>query len=957
MIHSEDSVPPSAPSVRAVPGSPGSWLLHWLRRPDVSKHLVEQAEQEAGRHLAGWAGQSIDEVRAQLGGSAEPLSDIEAAERLSRYGPNQIAQEKSPAWYLQLLRAFINPFNAILVLLGTVSLVMDVIVAAPQDRTWKTVITMSVMVLVAVALRFSQEFRSNRAAEKLKALVHTTATVIRRLTDPQAAGGAMTPQQVERPMSCLVPGDLVHLSAGDMVPADVRLVRAKDLMISQAMLTGEAMPVEKTVPEGAAHGAGASPHSDIPADDRSGPVSPGGVPGATSGPATAISVFDLPTICFMGTSVISGSAVGLVVATGSHTYFGVMAKTLVGQHVETSFEKGVNRVSWVLIRFMMVMVPIVFLLNGFIKGAWLDAFMFSVAVAVGLIPEMLPMIVSTNLAKGAIVMARRKCVVKRINAIQNIGAMDVLCTDKTGTLTQDQIILERYLDAEGIEDEAVLSYAYLNSAYQTGLKNLMDVAVIRRAKAILAGRQDLKDQLKVDEVPFDFQRRRMSVVLSRPGSAGHQMICKGAVEEMLAICTRMLKGGHPVAIDDAERERIRAHVASLNEDGMRALLVAYRDIMPTQSQYGKSDERDLILVGYIGFLDPPKDSVKPALHALRVLGIQVKVITGDSDIVTRRVCSQVGLEIGGVLLGADIERLTDADLANRVEATTIFARQSPAQKSRIIRALKSHGHTVGFLGDGINDAAALREADVGISVDTAVDIAKESADIILLEKDLVVLQQGVEIGRTIFGNIIKYIKMTASSNFGNVFSILVASAFLPFLPMLAVQLLIQNLLYDFSQISIPWDRVDEDYLRVPRKWDASSITKFMIFIGPLSSIFDITTFCVMWFVFGANSPEKQALFQSGWFVEGLLSQTLIVHMIRTQKIPFVTSSATLPVLLLTGTIMAVGIAIPFTPLAGAIGLQALPASYFAWLAATLLGYCVLTQVVKAWYIRIYKVWL
>jgi Mg2+-importing ATPase len=601
---------------------------------------------------------------------------------------------------------------------------------------------------------------------------------------------------------------------------------------------------------------------------------------------------------------------------------------------------------------MAVMVPVVFLINGLDKHDWLQAFLFALSVAVGLTPEMLPLIVTANLGKGALAMSRRKVVVKRLNAIQNFGAMDVLCTDKTGTLTLDRIVLERHLDLDGQASDEALEYGYLNSRFQTGLKNLMD-------KAVLAHR-DLEPMARrfalVDEIPFDFQRRRMSVVLAG-GDGQHLLVCKGAVEEMLSICTAARLEGIDTTLDDARRAEIRAMTRRLNEDGLRVLVVAIGRENRSGGAYGVADEANLTAIGCLAFLDPPKDSAATAIAALREHGVAVKVITGDNEAVTRKICREVGLEVAHSAQGRDIEPLDDATLDTLVARTTVFAKMSPLQKSRVVRSLQRLGHTVGFLGDGINDAPALHDADVGISVDTATDIAKESADIILLEKNLMVLEEGVLEGRVTFGNVIKYIKMTASSNFGNVLSILVASLFLPFLPLLPLQILVLNLLYDISQLSIPFDRMDEEYLQTPQRWDASDIGRFMVRIGPVSSIFDMTTFALLWYVFDANSVAQQGLFQSGWFVESLLTQTLVVHMIRTRKIPFLQSYAAAPVLGLTTAIIAIGLLIPHTVIGAKLGMVATPPVYFAWLAATVLGYAVTTQLVKVFYIRRYGRWL
>ena len=849
-----------------------------------------------------------DALLAVLETSVHGLDEERITERLHRDGANEVSHEKPPHWSLQLLRAFKNPFIVVLLVLAVVQLV-----TTPDDLSGPIII--AVMVGISVLLSFTQEYRSSRAAEKLKAMVRNTATVTRQASDGHS-------EQIEVPVGELVVGDIVHLGAGDMVPADLRLLAAKDLFISQAILTGESLPVEKAAPSHAqATGAAGNP-------------------------------LDLPTVCYMGTNVISGTASAVVVATGTRSYLGSLAHSMTGQRVQTSFDRGVNSVSWLLIRFMAVMVPIVFLINGLDKHDWTEAFLFALSVAVGLTPEMLPLIVTANLAKGALAMSKRKVVVKRLNAIQNFGAMDVLCTDKTGTLTLDKIVLERHLDLYGEESDEALEYGYLNSRFQTGLKNLMD-------KAVLAHR-DLEPTAAryrvVDEIPFDFQRRRMSVVVANGGSE-HLLICKGAVEEMLAICAHAQVGGTVEPMTDERRREIRAMTHRLNEDGLRVLVVAVRREPAAERAWSVADESGLTAVGCLAFLDPPKDSAATAIGALHQHGVEVKVITGDNEAVTRKICREVGLDVEHSAQGKHIEPLGDDELDALVKRTTVFAKMSPLQKARVVKSLQRQGHTVGFLGDGINDAPALHDADVGISVDTATDIAKESADIILLEKNLMVLEEGVLEGRITFGNIIKYIKMTASSNFGNMFSVLVASAFLPFLPMLPLQILVLNLLYDISQLSIPFDRMDDEYLRKPRKWDASDIGRFMVWIGPVSSIFDMTTFWLMWHVFGANSPAHQALFQSGWFIESLLTQTLIVHMIRTRRIPFLQSAAAAPVLGLTTAIIAIGMLIPYTGLGAKIGMLPLPPPYFAWVAATVLTYCALTQLVKLVYIRRYGRWL
>ncbi len=871
--------------------------------------------------------QTLNDYQTNLLG----LSDAEALERLVTEGENEVAHEKAPPAWKQFLTAFNNPFIYVLMTLAIISFFTDYIIPARQgEETDLTgVIIILTMVTLSGLLRFWQEYRTNRAAESLKSLVRTTTTVLRR----EVSGKSV---RKEIPIKCLVPGDVVLLSAGDMIPADLRLVESRDLFISQAILTGEAIPVEKYDTLG-----------NIAAKNSS----------EADKSSSEAKLLELSNVCLMGTNVSSGTARGIVVATGAKTYFGSLAKSIVGTRSQTSFDKGVNSVSWLLIRFMMVMVPIVLLINGFTKGDWFDATLFSLAVAVGLTPEMLPMIVSSNLAKGAIAMSKHKVIVKRLNAIQNFGAMDVLCTDKTGTLTQDRIVLEHYLDSSGNSDNSILQLAWLNSFHQSGTKNMMDQAIIRRGR----GKKEievLRAYSKIDELPFDFIRRRLSVTVQTPDS-NNMLICKGAAEEMLSVCQTYTLNGESHLLDEQASKEIMTLVNQYNSDGFRVLLLATRILNEDEAKVPltATSEQKLELQGILTFLDPVKESAISAIAALRENGVTVKVFTGDNAVITEKICRDVGLNVGVIMTGGEIEDLDDVVLTEKVEQHTVFCKLTPLQKSRLLKLLQANGHTVGFLGDGINDAPALRDADVGISVDTGTDIAKESADIILLEKDLMVLEQGVIQGRETFGNIIKYLNMTASSNFGNVFSVLIASAFIPFLPMLAIQLLVQNLLYDISQLALPWDKMDKEFLKKPRKWDANNIKRFMIWIGPTSSIFDISTFALMWYVFQANSIAHESLFQSGWFVEGLLSQTLVVHMLRTQKIPFIQSTAAWPVLLTTGSIIALGIYLPFSPFGPIIGLQPLPLSYFPWLVLTLVSYCTVAQLMKVFYIRRFKTWL
>ncbi|ATC35751.1 TPA: magnesium-translocating P-type ATPase [Elizabethkingia anophelis] len=862
-------------------------------------------------------------VYAMLETSEEGLSDNTVKDRVKIYGKNEIATQKAPSWLKQFAHSFFNPFNYILACIAIISLFIDAILVPSEEKDFSTCIIIAIMLLFSTILRFIQEFRSNKAAEALKKMVKTSCLTKRKFKDSE-----------EIEIADIVPGDIILLSAGDMVPADCRILKSKDLFISEAILTGEALPVEKNA-------------FAIKNAKEQNPLT-------------------LQNICFMGTNVVSGSATVVVANTGIFTYFGSISRNLVSKRPETSFDIGVNKVSFLLIQFMLVMTPVIFLINGFVKDDWMQALLFAIAVAVGLTPEMLPMIVTANLAKGAVNMSKKKVIVKRLNAIQNIGAMDILCTDKTGTLTLDKIVLETHLNVRGTDDDEVLKWAYLNSFHQTGLKNLLDQAVLDHAEVHNLMKAD-ELYMKVDEIPFDFERRRMSVVLNT-SKGKHLMISKGAVEEMLSLCKYALDPGDDhslhiendniVPLDEAMKQKILKMSEKLNAEGLRVLLVAIREFEGNHPlNYSVADENNLTLTGFIGFLDPAKPSAEPSIKALHKLGVEVKVITGDNDIVAKKICHDVGIPINNIMLGEELDHVSDEELSRNTDLYSIFAKVSPLQKQRIVKVLKSKGHTVGFMGDGINDAAAIKEADVGISVDTGADIAKESADIILLEKDLMVLRSGVIYGRRTFGNIIKYIKMTASSNFGNMFSMIGASAFLPFLPMLPLQILTQNLLYDVSQSSIPWDTMDKDFLEKPKKWDAGSIKKFMLYIGPLSSIFDYITFAVMFFIFKANTPEHQSLFQTGWFVEGLLSQTLIVHIIRTKKIPFIQSWAAAPVVALTSLIMLIGLSIPFTPIAGYLKMQPLPLSYFPYLLAILTGYCILTQLVKQWFIKKFQQWL
>lgn len=831
----------------------------------------------------------------------EGLLESDAKKRLKKYGPNIIAVEKKKYPVLRFLNLFLTPLPLLLLGLSAVALFTGEIHGAE---------VIVLMVFLSTTLGFIQEYRSNKAAESLRTLVHTTASVLRRRYVSDSS------DRLEVPLENLVPGDIVHLSAGDMVPADMRLLSTKDLFVNQSSLTGESMPAEK-------HANQAQPGK--------------------------VSIPDLFNICFMGTHVVSGTAVGVILATGRRTFFGSIASSIVEQKELTSFDQGVQKYIWLMLRIMLFMVPAVFLINGLVKGNWVEALLFASTVGVGLAPEMLPMLVTINLAKGGIAMSRKKVIVKRLNAIQNFGAMDILCADKTGTLTQDKVILERHVDISGNEDERVLEFAYLNSHYQSGLKNLLDIAVLEHAE-VHKKLHEVNVYQKIDEIPFDFQRRRMSVIVEK-NQLSHLLICKGAVEEILDICDRFQQSEHIRPLKPLQMEATRRVVRALNDDGFRVIAVAYREVSREHVTYEPVDESNLILSGYIAFLDPPKESAGPAIAALHEYGVAVKILTGDNEGVTRKVCHDVGLSVDAILLGSQIEEMSDVELANAVGNAAVFAKLYPQQKARIIAALQKQGHVVGFMGDGINDGPALKAADVGISVDNAADIAKESADIILMEKNLLVIKDGLIEGRKVFGNIIKYIRMSASSNFGNMFSVLGASAFLPFLPMAPVQILFNNLMYDFSQTSVATDYVDDEYISQPRKWELGNIARYIFTIGPISSIFDYVTFALMWFVFKCNTPEHASLFQTAWFVESLLSQTLIVHVIRTGKIPFIQSKPSTPLLVTTLAISIFAAYLPYSNFASKLQMIPLPAVFWLYLSAILLVYLGLTQIIKAYLIK------
>jgi Mg2+-importing ATPase len=837
--------------------------------------------------------QLLRDLRTSLHG----LPEADAEERARTTGPNEVAQERKQGWFIRILKIIRNPLVILLSTLSAVSFLTG-------DARAGTV--MAIMVALSVGLRFWQEARADAAAEKLKAMIHVTATVMR--------DGAAR----EIPLRDLVPGDIVNMAAGDMIPGDVRLLSSKDLFVSQGSLTGESLPVEK--------------FHDPQTKEESSPT-------------------ELKNICFMGTSVESGTATAVVVTTGVQTYLGSMATSITRERVQTSFDQGLNRFTWLMMQFMAVMVPLVFFINGFTKHDWKGAFFFALAVAVGLTPEMLPMIVSVCLSNGALAMSRKKVIVKRLNSIQNFGGMDVLCTDKTGTLTEDRVVLMRHCNVAGRESDDVLLDGYLISYFQTGLKNLLDRAILDtpdfHAKPIL------EKYKKLDEIPFDFTRRMMSVLVQDPEGKSI-LLTKGAPEEVFRHCAQFELDGQLSTMEPEHIAGLKQEYDNLSNDGFRVLAVATKELAGKEI-CAKQDERELILRGYVAFLDPPKDTAARALAALHKNGLAVKILTGDNALVSRKVCKDVGLTADPMLLGGDVEKMSDAELAEAADKAALFARLSPAHKERVIRVLRGKGHVVGFMGDGINDAPALRAADVGISVDTATDIAKESADLILLDKDLMVLEQGVIEGRKVFANIVKYIRMGASSNFGNMFSVLGASAFLPFLPMAPIQVLTNNLLYDFSQVPIPADAVDEEQVTRPRPWNIEEIKRFILFIGPISSIFDYTTFFVMLYVFHCWDPSRAPLFQTGWFVESLMTQTLIIHVIRTNKIPFLQSRASWALTGTTLSIMAFGIWLPYSPMAAALGFARLPGLYWPILLVTLLGYMGLTQVIKVFLLR--KHWI
>lgn len=838
----------------------------------------------------------IEPILRDLNTSLNGLTEEEVKNRIDKYGYNEIGSEIKKSTFIKLLENLKNPLVVLLAVLALVSYITGDSMAAA---------VMAFMVALGVVLKFVQEVKADNSVEKLKSMVSTTATVIR--------DGV----QKEVPLKMIVKGDIIHLASGDMIPADVQLITSKDLFVNQSALTGESLPVEKNIVDGKWD-----------------------------------NVLENPNLCFMGTNVESGTAIAVVLTTGGQTYFGQLSSNMTNERTMTSFDKGINEYTWLMIKFIFIMAPVVFLINGFTKGNWFEAFLFGIAVAVGLTPEMLPMIVTVNLSKGALSMAKKKVIVKKLNAIQNFGAMDILCTDKTGTITCGKVILQKHVNIYGSDSERVLKYGYINSFYQTGLRNVMDTAILQH-KDRGEDYFNIKEKYeKLDEIPFDFIRKRMSVVV-RNKRMEDVLICKGAVEEVLSLCNKYetKEGTEPFV--GKMTDKIENMIKELNSEGFRVIAVAYRLFDDVKREYSVADESKLTLLGFMAFLDPPKETSAEAIDKFHQYNVEVKVLTGDNEIVTKKICQEVNLPVDKILLGSEIDAMSDEELGEAAERTSVFAKLSPMHKERIIKALQNREHVVGFMGDGINDAPALKVADVGISVDTAVDIAKESSDIILLENNLLVLEEGVLEGRKVFGNIVKYIKMTASSNFGNMFSVLGASIFVPFLPMMPIQILTNNLLYDVSQIAIPTDSVDEEWIAKPRKWAVDEIKRYIVHIGPISSIFDYTTYFIMLYVFNAwNNP---ALFQTGWFLESLFTQTLIIHVIRTNKIPFIQSKASKSLMITSLLIVSLGTFLVNSPIASAFGFTKLPALYYALLALILFCYVLLTQMVKMWYIKKYNI--
>ena len=861
--------------------------------------------------------------------SALGLVDDQVEENRDAYGENVITKGQEDSMIRKIYESIINPFTVILLVIALVSFITNVWLAKPGEQDPTTSIIIVILVLISGGIRFIQELRSDKAASNLSRMIVNTATVLRDGSEQ------------EIPINEIVVGDVIKLSAGDMIPADVVLIDSRDFFVQQSGLTGESDAVEKVCLR--------------KADSQN-----------------LDSLLESESLAFMGTNVISGRATALVLVVGDETMMGAIEQTINTYDEPTSFEREMNTISWLLIRLMLVMVPVVFVINGLTDGDWLEAGVFALSVGVGLTPEMLPMIITASLAKGSIIMAKEKVVIKKLNAIQDLGAIDILCTDKTGTLTQDEIVLEYPLDIHGELDLSVLRRAYLNSYFQTGLKNLMDRAIINRTQKEAKKHEIVRDLdqtfHKIDELPFDFERRRMSVIVKDEDGVV-SMVTKGALEEMLSVSNYVEYKGEIKRLTDEVRQEVLAEVAQLNEQGLRVLGVSYKTDLDENDIFSVEDERDMILTGYLAFLDPPKPSAAPAIKALAEYGVTTKILTGDNEKVTQAVCEKVGLDVERILLGSEIDTMTDQELAQVVETTTVFAKLSPDQKARIILCLKNNGHKVGYMGDGINDAPSMKVSDVGISVDTAVDIAKETADVILLDKDLMVLEKGLVEGRKVYANMTKYIKMTVSSNFGNIFSLLFASIFLPFLPMAPVHLIVLNLIYDLSCIALPFDNVDKEFLKKPRIWEANSIMRFMAWIGPISSVFDIITYMLLYFLVvpmilghGYNHGAADAaafimVFQTGWFIESMWSQTMVIHMLRSPKLPFIQSRPAFSVVVTTLAAAFFVTSLPYSPLASILKLSQLNGLYFVLLFAIIVLYMLSVTVVKRIYIKKYKEWL
>lgn len=861
--------------------------------------------------------------------SALGLVDDQVEENRDTYGENVITKGQEDSMIKKIYESIINPFTVILLVIALVSFITNVWLAKPGEQDPTTSIIIVTLVLISGGIRFIQELRSDKAASNLSRMIVNTATVLRDGSEQ------------EIPIDEIVVGDVIKLSAGDMIPADVVLIDSRDFFVQQSGLTGESDAVEKVCLR--------------KADSQN-----------------LDSLLESESLAFMGTNVISGRATALVLVVGDETMMGAIEQTINTYDEPTSFEREMNTISWLLIRLMLVMVPVVFVINGLTDGDWLEAGVFALSVGVGLTPEMLPMIITASLAKGSIIMAKEKVVIKKLNAIQDLGAIDILCTDKTGTLTQDEIVLEYPLDIHGELDLSVLRRAYLNSYFQTGLKNLMDRAIINRTQKEAKKHEIVRDLdqtfHKIDELPFDFERRRMSVIVKDEDGVV-SMVTKGALEEMLSVSNYVEYKGEIKRLTDEVRQEVLAEVAQLNEQGLRVLGVSYKTDLDESDIFSVEDERDMILTGYLAFLDPPKPSAAPAIKALAEYGVTTKILTGDNEKVTQAVCEKVGLDVERILLGSEIDTMTDQELAQVVETTTVFAKLSPDQKARIILCLKNNGHKVGYMGDGINDAPSMKVSDVGISVDTAVDIAKETADVILLDKDLMVLEKGLVEGRKVYANMTKYIKMTVSSNFGNIFSLLFASIFLPFLPMAPVHLIVLNLIYDLSCIALPFDNVDKEFLKKPRIWEANSIMRFMAWIGPISSVFDIITYMLLYFLVvpmilghGYNHGAADAaafimVFQTGWFIESMWSQTMVIHMLRSPKLPFIQSRPAFSVVVTTLAAAFFVTSLPYSPLASILKLSQLNGLYFVLLFAIIVLYMLSVTVVKRIYIKKYKEWL